>query len=225
MNFNSSPYEKQIYFEKILTSKGKNKVHLVNFIPYKNKKLSGKKFTSFRKKVHFLQKKSSFHSEKSFGKKFRKNVQFAEKKSSLCWEKKVSGKSSLCSEKKFTSYRKEVHVQFRKKVHLVQKKGSRKNSLDEKCSVHVSSEGSHDMREKVHLVQKKSSCAIYNFVGSVRRFTWCSVKVHLAYPRRFRKFLFSLNRNRFLFSWVIFQLFCTPLQNKYSAQLSELPKQ
>ena len=125
----------------------------MNFTPYKNKKLPGRKFTSFRKKVHFIQKKvSKKSSEKKFTsleKKFRKKVHFV--------EKKVSGKSSLCSEKKFTSYRKEVHVQFRKKVHLVQKKSSGKNSLDEKCSVHVSSEGSHDMREKVHTAYRDSS--------------------------------------------------------------------
>ena len=129
---------------------------MVNFIPYKNQKLSGKKFTSFRKKIHFFQKKVNFIRKKVSEKKFIKKVHFARKKVHFV-EKKVSGKSSLCSEKKFTSYRKEVHVQFRKKVHLVQKKSSGKNSLDEKCSVHVSSEGSHDMREKVHTAYRDSS--------------------------------------------------------------------
>ena len=65
-----------------------------------------------------------------------------------------------------------VHFLLKKRFTRSGKKSLGKFFFDEKGSFHISSEGSLGL----------------------------SGKVHLAYPRRFRKFLFSLNRNRFLFS-------------------------
>ena len=149
-----------------------------------------KKLTSFRfffqkisslrleEKVHFVQKK--FHEKSSFR---SEKIHVQSKKSSPRSEKSskkkvhfVQKKSSLRSEK---SSGNKVHFVSEKKFIWYRKKGScalqkrQFTSFRKKCSVHVPSEGSHTMREKVHLA-----------------LAW-----------KFRKFLFSLNRNRFLFSW------------------------